>query len=79
MLIIMQMYSKRKRIHTKNCVFYIYFQCSKGESTFLKKKIKTSDMLRPEYIQWQNVASVEFKLFITLIMITLFLQGVDKM
>ena len=53
MLIIIQMYSKQKRVHTTNC-FYLFFnidfQRSKGGSTFSKKQ-KTPDMFRPEYIQ----------------------------
>ena len=36
-------------------------------------------MFRPEYIQWQNVSRVELKLFITIRMTKLSLQGVDKM
>ena len=49
-------------------IFIIDFQRSKGGSSFSEKK--SSDMFRPEYIQWQNVARVEIKLL---------LQGVDKM
>ena len=36
-------------------------------------------MFCPEYIQWQIVARVEIKLFITIRMTILLLQGVDKM
>ena len=36
-------------------------------------------MFRSKYIKWQNVARVELKLFITIRMLTLLLQGVDKM
>ena len=70
MLIAIHMYSKRKRIHTRNCV--------RVGLRFLKK-IKTSDMFRPEYMQSQNAARVVLKLLTTMKIITLLLKGVDKM
>ena len=75
------MYSRRKRYILRTVLIYFFnidFQRSKGGSIFLKK-IETLDVSRLEYIQCQNVARVVLKVFITMIMITLLLQEVDKM
>ena len=81
MLIIIQMYGKLKRVHTTNYVYYFFindFQRSKGGSTISEKKLGFR-YVSSECIQWQNVARVEIKRFITIRMTTLLLQGVDKM
>ena len=81
MLIAIHMYSKRKRIHTRNCVNFfliLIFSALRVGLRYLKK-IKTSDMFRPEYMQSQNAARVVLKLLTTMKMITLLLKGVDKM
>ena len=80
MLISIHIYSKRKRyiLRTVLIFFNIDFQRSKGGSTFFSKKIKTSYMFRPEYLQWQKVARVVLTLVISIRMITLLIQGLDK-
>ena len=77
MLIIIQMYRKRKS-YILLTVLNIDFQRSESGFTLNEKKSKLH-MFHPEYIPRTNVARVVLKLFITIAMRIMVWQGIETM
>ena len=75
MLIIIHIYSKRKRYILRTVFFLILTFSALRVGLRFFEKIQTSDMFRPEYIQWQKMARVVLTLVISIRMITLLYKG----